>query len=48
MVEQQSHPPFSQDAWVIKLDSIGCEYPFCDTTVGLLETEFAERQGLGV
>jgi hypothetical protein len=29
----------TQDVWVIKLDSIGCEYPFCDTTVGVADPE---------
>ena len=26
-----------QSAWVIKLDSIGCEWAGCDTTVGIEE-----------
>ena len=38
----------SQDAWVIKLDSIGCEYPFCDTTVGISEMTFADSDGFWV
>ena len=36
----------SQDAWVIKLDSIGCEFPFCDTTVGMDEITGAEKNSL--
>lgn len=31
----------SQDAWVIKLDSVGCPYPECDTTVGIVEIPYA-------
>jgi len=38
----------SQDAWVIKLDSLGCEYPFCDTTVGIPIVEFNGSDGLSV
>ena len=38
----------SQDAWVIKLDSLGCEYPFCDTTVGIRETDYVVGDGLRV
>jgi len=26
-----------QDAWVLKLDSMGCPYPECDTATGILE-----------
>lgn len=36
----------SQDAWVIKLDSIGCPYPECDTTVGLVEIPYAGTEEL--
>ena len=36
----------SQDTWIIRLDSIGCEYPFCDTTVGVDEIASVEKNGL--
>ena len=38
----------TQDAWVIKLDSIGCEYPLCDTTVGIVKHKFNEKDVLSV
>jgi hypothetical protein len=39
--------PGIQSAWVIKLDSIGCEFAGCDTTVGVKEHGGGEAWGLG-
>jgi hypothetical protein len=36
----------TMDFWVIKLDSIGCPYPECDTTVGVVEIPDIEAEGL--
>ena len=38
----------SRDTWIIRLDSIGCEYPFCDTTVVISEMAFADSDGFWV
>ena len=35
----------STDTWVIKLDSIGCEWAGCDTTVGIEEEKETGRPG---
>ena len=37
----------STDTWVIKLDSIGCEFAGCDTTVGVREQGGMEAWGQG-
>jgi hypothetical protein len=34
----------TQDAWVIKLDSIGCDTPGCDTTVAILEIAYENTE----
>jgi hypothetical protein len=41
------HPPDTgnQDAWVIKLDSIGCDTPGCDTTVAIPEIVYKNTEG---
>ena len=41
------HPPDTgnQDAWVIKLDSIGCDTPGCDTTVAIPEILYKNTEG---
>jgi hypothetical protein len=36
----------NQDAWVIKLDSVGCEWVGCDTTVGI-EEEYRSIEAWG-
>jgi hypothetical protein len=33
----------NQDAWVIKLDSIGCDTPGCDTTVAIPEIAYKKK-----
>ena len=40
------HPPDTgnQDAWVIKLDSIGCDTPGCDTTVAIPEIAYKNTE----
>jgi hypothetical protein len=41
------HPPDTgnQDAWVIKMDSIGCDTPGCDTTVAIPEIAYKNTEG---
>jgi len=35
----------TQDAWIIKLDSIGCDTPGCDTTVAIPEIAYKNTEG---
>lgn len=38
LVVTSSNPlTYYQDAWVLKLDSLGCPYPGCDTVTGVIE-----------
>jgi hypothetical protein len=46
MVYPRSPDTGTRDIWVLKLDSIGCPFPLCDTTVGVVEMPFNEKEEL--
>lgn len=36
----------TQDAWVMRVDSLGCSYPLCDPTFGISPLSFGEGSGV--
>lgn len=42
--ENQGPPPYSQDAWLVKVDSLGCLVPGC-SPVGLIESDGMNLSG---